>query len=384
MPKPGKRNGLILAGILVAVLVCLVILLGPAAPFFVRLGVKPICIQGSWPDLRVVSCPEWMAALPTVTPLPTLSGQAPIPIIVDDDGSPDGVMALLYFLRNPLFDVKAVTISCGEAHPAVFADHILQLLAGLGRADIPVGVGRETSLEGNNTFPEPWREGSDAFWDIQLPPATVSTRPVPAAELIVETVSGSPQPVLVFVSGNHTNLAEALRLAPGIGENIRAIHIMGGSLHVPGNINSDWPEIDNRVAEWNIWVDPVAAREVFASGRPVYVTPLDATNQVTWTESDARAWASSAAPEGELAGNVLQWMLRSWSPDGVFVWDLVAAITTSDARLCPAVLLAMDVNVTPGPEQGRILITEQSPNSIACLEPDVGQIKANAASILGR
>jgi hypothetical protein len=52
----------------------------------------------------------------TPRPLPTLSGQGPVPIIVDDDGSPDGMVALLYFLRNPLFEVKAVTISCGEAH----------------------------------------------------------------------------------------------------------------------------------------------------------------------------------------------------------------------------------------------------------------------------
>ena len=88
-----------------------------------------------------------------------MSGQARIPVIVDDDGSPDGMVALLYFLRNPLFDVRAVTISCGEAHPALFASHVLRLLAGLGRVDIPVGTGRDTPLAGNNVFPGPWRTG---------------------------------------------------------------------------------------------------------------------------------------------------------------------------------------------------------------------------------
>ena len=67
-------------------------------------------------------------------------------------------------------------------------------------------------MEGDNAFPEPWREASDAFWGLELPEAPDATQPVPAAELIVETVSRSAEPVRVFVSGTHTNLAEALRL----------------------------------------------------------------------------------------------------------------------------------------------------------------------------
>ena len=72
--------------------------------------------------------------------------------------------------------------------------------------------------------------------------------------------------------------------------------MMGGSIYVPGNIESDWPEIHNSVAEWNIWVDPLAANEVFASGLPLHLVPLDATDQVTWTEADARAWKRSGQP----------------------------------------------------------------------------------------
>jgi purine nucleosidase/pyrimidine-specific ribonucleoside hydrolase len=205
---------------------------------------------------------------------------------VDDDGSPDGVTALLYFLIDPYFDVQAVTVSYGEAHPDLFAGHILQLLAGLGRADIPVGAGEPTPLEGNNAFPDSWRQASDTFWGIVLPPASVKSDSVPAAKLIADTINCSPEPVLVFVSGSHTNLAEALRLNPEIAGNIREVYIMGGSVYEPGNIKSDWPAIDNSLAEWNIWVDPVAAAEVFSSGLPLHLVPLDATGQVIWTQSD--------------------------------------------------------------------------------------------------
>ena len=381
-----KRNLFITLGIVLGGLALLLILIWPAAPLWARLGAKTFCIQGSWPHFQLVSCPSRAAAPSVVTPRPlsALPGQSPIPVIVDDDGSPDGMVALLYFLLNPLFEVKAVTISCGEAHPEVFAPHILQLLAGLGRGNIPVGVGRATPLEGNNVFPDSWRQASDDFWGIAIPEASVSLEPVRAAELIVETLNNSTYPVMVFVSGNHTNLAEALLLDPGIAEHIREVHIMGGSIHVPGNIKSDWPAIDNSLAEWNIWVDPVAADEVLASGLTLHIMPLDATSRIIWTQADARYWADSGTPEGALAGDLLQWMLDSWSSTGVYIWDLATAVEATDPALCPEVPLAVDIIVTPGPDQGRTVITDQTPNVSVCLDPDPGQIKALAGAILGR
>src|SRR5512137_790297 len=147
---------------------------------------------------------------------------------------------MLYFLCNPLFDVRAVTISYGEAHPEKFAPLLANILASFDvGADVPVGYGRDEPLEGMNAFPDPWREASDDFWGIP-PENPASQIPVPAAQLIVETVKNSSQPVLIFVSGSHTNLAEALRLDPSIARNIRGVYIMGGAVNIPGNIHSDW------------------------------------------------------------------------------------------------------------------------------------------------
>ena len=381
-----KRKSLVIIGIILGVLILCVILIWPAAPLWARLGFEPFCIQGSWPNIKLVPCEQTSSIPPAVTPrpLPTPSGESPIPVIFDDDGSPDGMIALLYFLRNPLFDVRAVTVSCGEAHPEVFASHLQRLLAGLGRADIPVGAGRATPLEGNNVFPEPWRQLSDEFWGIDYPDAPVSLEPFPAAELIVDTINSSDQPVMVFVSGTHTNLAEALRLDPGIAGNILGVQVMGGAIHVPGNIKSDWPEIDNSVAEWNIWGDPLAAAEVFASGLDIHLTPLDATNQVTWTQSDALYWAASGTPEGILAADLLQWMLDSWSLTYANIWDLVAAVNATDPALCPDVSLSVDILVAPGPEQGRTVITDQLPNATVCLDPEPEKMRALVTAILGR
>jgi purine nucleosidase/pyrimidine-specific ribonucleoside hydrolase len=149
--------------------------------------------------------------------------EGPTPIIFDDDGSPDGMIALLFFLSNPNFEVRAVTISCGEAHPEVFAGHVARFLAGLGRADIPVGYGRPDPLEGANAFPDPWRADSDRFWDLPLPEAAAPTTPVPAAALIVESVAQSDQPVAVFLSGTHTNWRRRCAMSR-IAGNISGVH----------------------------------------------------------------------------------------------------------------------------------------------------------------
>jgi inosine-uridine nucleoside N-ribohydrolase len=379
-----KRKPLVIVGIMLGILILCIIVIWPAAPLWERLGAKTICIQGILPKIKLVSCQPSTTALSAVTPLPSLkpNGQTPIPIIFDDDGSPDGLIALLYFLRNPNYDVRAVTISSGEAHPDLFAPQLIQLLAGLGKAGIPVGVGRATPLEGDNAFPDPWRQASDGFWGIALPQSSTSAEPRPAVELMLETLTNSSSSMMIFESGTHTNLAEALRLDPSLGEHISDVYMMGGSIYIPGNIESDWPAIHNSVSEWNIWVDPTGADEVFASGLPLHLIPLDATSKVTWTEKDALSWAASTTPEGEYAADLLRMMLSSWSTDETYIWDLAAAVIMTDPRLCLQVPLALDVVVEAGSEQGRTIVGDGTANIQVCLEPDPAQVKLNADAIL--
>lgn len=57
--------------------------------------------------------------------------------------------------------------------------------------------------------------------------------------------------------------------------NVEMVYIMGGAIDVPGNL---LPDYGNTVAEWNIFIDPTAAKIVLRSGLPVTLVPLDATN----------------------------------------------------------------------------------------------------------
>lgn len=370
------KKKLRIALVTIAILIIGFILMGPMAPVWEKLGLEPYCIQGNFPHLKITACPNQAAQPVGPILLPTPGADGLVPIIVDDDGSPDGTIALLYFLCNPLFDVRAVTISYGEAHPEVFARHITQILSAFGRTDIPVGYGSDAPIEGTNAFPESWRQASDAFWNIPLPEYANAEEPVPAVELIIKVVTNSDQPLMIFVSGAHTNLAEALRIDPSIASNIRAVTIMGGAVNVPGNIHSDWPDFDNKVSEWNIWVDPLAASEVFSSGLDLHLVPLDATQQVTWEKADLRGWRKSDAPESNLAADLAQMMLDAWGVDSVYLWDLVAAAQAAIPKACPEILVGLKIDTTPGPEQGQTISISQQNNVSVCLDPDPAQIKS--------
>lgn len=149
----------------------------------------------------------------------------PTPLIFDDDGSQDGMTALAYMLANPEFDIEAITIAQGIARPEVFVNNIERMLGRLNVTGIPLGIGRPDPLAGNNVFPEFVRDGSDSFWApfVTLPDSAPPAEKRSAAELIVETVKNSPEPVAILATGPLTNIAEALRLDPTIIDNISVV-----------------------------------------------------------------------------------------------------------------------------------------------------------------
>jgi purine nucleosidase/pyrimidine-specific ribonucleoside hydrolase len=292
-------------------------------------------------------------------------------MIFDDDGSPDGMIALAYMLQNPKFNIKAITISQGEAHPDLFAKNIIRLLARLKRKGIPVAAGRSLPLVGQNAFPQEWRTSSDNFWGIPLPSSEESVQPLSAPQLIVKTLKKSPQPITILATGSMTNLAQALRIEPSIASKIARVHIMGGAVYVPGNLREGSKTAKNTTAEWNIWVDPVAAQQVFSSGLPLYLTPLDATNQVKMTKADSAAWRATGTPEAIVASNLLEWFFTTISSSSVSNWDTVAAIHLSEPSFCSVTPLHLDVKTTPGDDQGRILTdSTKPPNVNVCLKPN--------------
>lgn len=327
--------------------------------------------------------------IPTQTAVAaSLTGRTPV--ILDDDGSQDGMTAWAYMLANPRFEVKALTIAQGIARPETFVNNVERMLGRLNVTGIPVGVGRSTPLAGNNEFPAFIRDGSDTFWSpfVTLPATAPPVERRNAAELIVETIRNSPEPVAILATGPLTNIAEALRLDPTIISNISVIEIMGGAVYVPGNLPvlPNPPFSTNTVGEFNIWIDPLAAQEVFnagSNGLNLQLTPLDATNQIQFSRADQAEWIATGTPESLLAAEFLDFALTviQSNNDPNPVWDLVAALNLSEPNFSPKTPLFIEVDTqsAPGATQGQTrAIPGLNPNVAVALNPSFNNLSFTA------
>jgi pyrimidine-specific ribonucleoside hydrolase len=287
------------------------------------------------------------------------------PFIVDTDMAADDWLAILYLLGRPEVEVKAITVTgAGEAHcapgsrTAPGSRHALDLLALAGRPEIPVACGRETPLQGDHVFPTSWRERVDNLFGLSLPENPNAPAAGSAVDLLARTVRESSRPVHVVTLGPLTNVAQALEVEPSLMDNVQRITIMGGAVHVPGNVGPV-SDIDNDVAEWNIYVDPHAAAIVLRSGAPVTLVPLDATNHAPLTmDFYRRLKRDRKTPVAQFAHRILAALVDFIGGGAYYFWDpLAAAIATDDSLATyeeqPLVVIEED-----GPQSGRTMVHE--------------------------
>jgi inosine-uridine nucleoside N-ribohydrolase len=201
------------------------------------------------------------------------------PVIVDTDLSIDDYVALLYLLQHPGIDVRAITVVNGMVHVQSGIQNARRLLSLVGQPDIPVAGGPDQPLAGRHAFPSSWRFTFDLGPRLVLPRAS-SAAPfgLSAPELIRQRILAGDVPLTFVALGPLTNLALALRADPTLATRVDTIFICGGAINVPGTIHQDVPSNPNNVAEWNLYVDPVAADMVFNCGAHLTLIPLDVTN----------------------------------------------------------------------------------------------------------
>lgn len=250
------------------------------------------------------------------------------PVVVDTDMSTDDIVALLYVASSPAFDLKAVTVSgTGLTTCPAGARNALELLAVAGRPDVPVACGRAEPLAGANQFPVEWRARADGFFGLELPPA--ARKPDRSATELLADVIGQTKHVTFLSLAPLTDTAALLRTHPALGRRLTRIVAMGGAVNVPGNVGPG-----HEHAEFNVWIDPLAARDVLASGVPVTLVPLDATNDVPSTVffSQALRRFHYATPAATAAWEVDVQNPAVWT-GGQYFWDELAATAVARPEL---------------------------------------------------
>ncbi|MFI2791479.1 nucleoside hydrolase, partial [Kitasatospora sp. NPDC018614] len=219
----------------------------------------------------------------------------PTPVIIDCDTGVDDALALLFAVRHPGLELRAVTCVAGNTDVDQVVRNTLTVLEQAGSPWIPVARGAERPLI------EPVRtahhvHGHDGMGDLGLPAPSRRPADVDAVTLLRREILASPTPVTLIPTAPLTNIALLLRTHPEVTRNIERIVFMGGAV-ATGNATA--------VAEFNVWHDPEAAAILLTAGVPITMYGLDVFQRVIVPADHVRRLRASGEPGAVLAGRLL-------------------------------------------------------------------------------
>ena len=286
----------------------------------------------------------------------------PTNVIIDTDMGWDDIVAICLLLKNPNFKLLGITVTgCGETH-LENGMQIARTLVELGHSDAVVCAGASTPSCHDNQFAPSFRAQMDSVFGLLdgLKKPVRPADPRTAWEFIQDSLTSAASPITILSLGGFTNIAKLFDISsePNI-QNIERIFIMGGAVACAGNVadlNNAAPKFNqgpvyasNVVAEWNIFLDALAAKRVFDSSIPLTLVPLDACNCVMLTKE----YATYVKATDPLAGLVQQVLALKANPHGPYyepnpvpVFDPLAAMVM--AGMMPSGLrsdVVLDVEV---------------------------------------
>ncbi len=198
-------------------------------------------------------------------------------IIIDTDPGQDDAVAILLALASPELEVLGITTVAGNVPLALTAKNARVVCELAGRTDIRVFAGCPAPMKRKLVTAE-HVHGKTGLDGIALPDPEMPLAEGHAVDFLIEILrEEAPGTVTLCPIGPLTNIATAFERAPDIVSRVAEIVLMGGAYFAVGNITP--------AAEFNIYVDPEAAKIVFASGVPLVVMPLDVTHQALTTRA---------------------------------------------------------------------------------------------------
>jgi purine nucleosidase len=276
------------------------------------------------------------------------------PVYLDCDTGIDDALAIGLLVAEGA-DIRGIGSVSGNLDAATGARNTLDLMAMLGRADVPVAVGAHDPIGGSYGGGAAFVHGENGIGGVVLPRAG---EPVggSAAEMLVRLAHEHPGALRVLAVGPLTNLALALRLEPELPSLVADVVIMGGAAMVPGNVSA--------VAEANIWNDPAAADAVLAASWPVTVIGLDVTMEARFEESHRVQLAAGGSVPRALA-DMLDVYFRYYTPiygrPSCSLHDpLAAAVLLGTVVPTLAPVVPVEVDATDGPGRGQTLVDLRS------------------------
>jgi purine nucleosidase len=272
-------------------------------------------------------------------------------VFVDADTGIDDAMALIYLLASSDAEVVGIASTGGNIPVDQVCANNLGLLELCGAPGIPVSKGADHPLRGHWSHHSEFH-GPNGVGYAELPPTDRRLTGHDAVAAWVAAARDHPGDLIGVVTGPLTNLALALRAEPALPTLLRRLVIMGGAFGADSN----------PMAEWNIRVDPEAAREVFAgwAGRqqlPV-VCGLDLTRRVAMTPDILARLAAAAGPSPliRVIEDAMRFYFETHEARGygyvAYMHDPLAAAAALDPGLVSTREATVDIELADTPTRG--------------------------------
>jgi purine nucleosidase len=225
-----------------------------------------------------------------------------LPIIIDTDPGQDDAVAILLALASPEFEVLGITAVAGNVPLALTEKNARKICELAGKSETKVYAGAirpmlRTLVTAEHVHGRTGLDGPD------LPEPKMKLQKQHAVDYLVETlVARADNEVTLCTLGPLTNIGLALVREPRIAMKIKQIVAMGGGFFEGGNVTV--------AAEFNIYVDPQAARLVFESGIPITLIPLDCTHQALTTKARVEQFRKMKNKSGPATAELLDFFER--------------------------------------------------------------------------
>ena len=221
----------------------------------------------------------------------------PRKIIIDTDPGHDDAVAIFTALGSEELQVLGITAVAGNV-PLDLTEHNARVLCECaGRPDVAVFAGHDRPLIRELVTAEEVH-GKTGLDGVEFPAPSMPLQERHAVDYIVETLRAEDSGTVTLCPlGPLTNIAAALGRAPDIAGRIQEIVLMGGAYFEVGNVTP--------TAEFNIFVDPEAARVVFASGARISVFPLDVTHKAQISPARLEAFRRLGTRPGQVVADLL-------------------------------------------------------------------------------
>lgn len=218
---------------------------------------------------------------------------APRKIIIDTDPGQDDAVAILLALGSPdEIDVLGITAVAGNVPLPLTQKNALIVCELAGKTDMLVFAGCDAPLSRKLVTAE-HVHGKTGLDGPQMADPVMPLQDKHAVDFIIDTLRAHDAGTVTLCPlGPLTNIGTAFNKAPDIIEKVQEIVLMGGAYFQVGNITP--------AAEFNIYVDPDAAKIVFDSGVPIVVMPLDVTHKALATRPRVDAFRVMGTKVGDM------------------------------------------------------------------------------------